>query len=347
MKTFWDKYPIIGLAPMDGVTDAAFRYISDTIGKPDLLLTEFVSVEGITAGAIALLDAFIYHKTKTPTIAQIYGTEPEAFYQSAFIVCELGFDGIDINMGCPDKSVSGRGAGAGLIRNPERAKAIVKATKQAALDWSEGKKLGDVGLRPKVTNAVRKLQKQLDITPIRRLLPVSVKTRIGFDRPVIHEWISHLLETEPVNITIHGRTLKQMYTGLADWDEIGAAAQLAKGSSTTIMGNGDVKSMDDAGKRIKEYGLHGVLIGRATFGNPWLFKREIPSTDMRLRAALAHCEAFERMLPKGHFLSLRKHMAWYCKGFDGAAEIRARLMSIQSVADVRQIVQPLFSKNQN
>ncbi len=344
MKTFWDNEPLIGLAPMDGVTDAAFRYIVDTVGKPDLLLTEFVAVEGVTAGATKLLEGFVYHKTKTPTIAQIYGTEPEAFYKAAIIVAELGFDGIDINMGCPDKSVSGRGAGAGLIRTPDLAQKIVQSVQQAVQDWSEGQSMENAGIRPKVTEAVHAMIKRYQYTSTRQIIPVSVKTRIGFEAPSIKEWISYLLEVQPVNITVHGRTLKQMYTGFADWEQIGIAAATAKGTKTYVMGNGDIKTKEEALQRIKQYNLHGVLIGRATFGNPWLFTGEEIDYKTRLKTGLEHCRAFERLLPEGNFLSLRKHMAWYCRGFDHSAQMRAQLMTVKSAREVEEIVQPVIAQ---
>ncbi len=342
MKSFWDNSPMIGLAPMDGVTDAAFRFIVDTYGKPDILITEFVTVEGITAGATRLLDGLIYHQTSTPTIAQIYGTSPDAFYKAALIVAEMGFDGIDINMGCPDKSVTGRGAGAGLIRTPQLAQKIVHAVKQAVRDWSEGQSMEHADIRPKVVDAVNNLIKYYGYSATRRVLPVSVKTRTGFDTPTTKEWIKHLLETEPANITLHGRTLKQMYTGLADWEQIGIAAQAAQGTKTKIMGNGDIKSVTEARKKIIQYGLHGALIGRATFGNPWLFTHTEVDSKTRLQVALEHCRAFEKLLPEGNFLSLRKHMAWYCKGFDGAAETRVKLMTVKSAQEVEDIVKPLL-----
>lgn len=343
MKTFWNNDTIIGLAPMDGVTDAAFRYIVDTKGKPDLLITEFVAVEGVTAGALKLLEGFVYHKTETPTVAQIYGTDPEAFYKAALIVAELGFDGIDINMGCPDKSVSGRGAGAGLIRTPALAQEIILRVKQAVLDWSEGQTMENAGIRPKVTEAVHRMIENYSYTSTRKLLPVSVKTRIGFEQPTITEWISCLLEAEPANITVHGRTLKQMYTGRADWEQIGIAAQTAKGTSTFVMGNGDISSLEDAKQKIQHYDLHGVLIGRATFGNPWLFRGVEVDYKERLRTGLEHCKAFEKLLPEGNFLSLRKHMAWYCRGFAHSAEMRTRLMTVKSAQEVEDIVMPVIS----
>lgn len=145
---FWRglKRPIVALAPMDGVTDAAFRYIVDIYGKPSILFTEFTSVEGIVRGAWQLLQSFIYHKTSTPTVAQIFGKEPEAFYKTAILLAEMGFDGIDINMGCPDKNVARHGGGAALILKPQLAKEIICSVKKGLHDWSEGKKVEDLQL---------------------------------------------------------------------------------------------------------------------------------------------------------------------------------------------------------
>src|SRR3989344_6611393 len=157
---FWNnlKRPIIGLSPMDGVTDAAFRYICDKYGKPAVLFTEFTSVEGITRGAVKILDAFIYHKTSTPTVAQVYGSTPQSFYDATFVVCEMGFDGIDINMGCPDHNISKRGSGAALIRTPQIAKKIINSVKKASKDYFEGKNIEDTDLPKPVIEWIRDYQ---------------------------------------------------------------------------------------------------------------------------------------------------------------------------------------------
>ena len=129
---FWNtvQKPIIGLSPMDGVTDAAFRYIVDKYGAPSVLITEFTNVEGIVRGAVQLMSAFTYHKTNTPTVAQIFGIEEDAFYKTAFALCEMGFSGIDINMGCPDRHIAKKGGGAGLILQPQKAQRIIKNVKK-------------------------------------------------------------------------------------------------------------------------------------------------------------------------------------------------------------------------
>lgn len=341
-KGFWSGLPkpIIALAPMDGVTDAAFRYITDKYGKPHILFTEFTSVEGLSRGAEVLLEAFVHHSTQTPIVAQIFGAEPESFYKTAFILGEMGYDGIDINMGCPDKNVAKHGGGAGLIRTPELAKRIVRETRRGIQDWAAGKTMEEAGLPEQIYEHVNRYkQSHLDQIKPRRELPVSVKTRIGYDKIVTTEWISHLLETEPVNISLHGRTLKQMYTGTADWDEIAKAAELVHRTDTLILGNGDIKSVHEAADRSRTYGTDGALIGRAAFGNPWLFADTQTDWKTRLRTAVEHCRAFVDMTPEQHFLSLRKHMAWYCKGFDRAQEIRIQLMKTNTVEDVARVVE--------
>lgn len=342
----WNKLsePIIGLSPMDGVTDAAFRYIADIHGKPSILVTEFTSVEGVSHGAVKLLDAFVYHKTDTPTIAQIYGSDVASFYKTTFICCEMGFDAVDINMGCPDAAVARRGGGAGLILKPQLAQEIIQTVKRAVYDWSEGKKLEDVGLNKHVVAWVTKYKLAHQIQAERKILPVSVKTRIGYEEIVTQDWIKTLLEMEPAAITLHGRTLKQMYTGKANWEEIGKAAEITRDTSTLLLGNGDITSLADAHQKIQTYNLQGALIGRASFGNPWIFRSYEPTTKERLKTALEHCRMFMKLTPEGHFLSLRKHLAWYCKGFDKAAEVRARFMHVKTIEDVEAIMHEVLEK---
>jgi tRNA-dihydrouridine synthase B len=340
---FWKetKKPIIAQAPMDGVTDAAFRYITDTYGHPSFLFTEFTTVEGIMHGAVKPLRAFMHHRTKTPTVAQLFGGDPEKFYSVVFVVAEMGFDGVDINMGCPFKHITKGGAGAGLILQPKMAQKIIRATQQGVKDWSEGKKIEDVGLPDSIVAYVKNYQKVNKPEVIRCQLPVSVKTRVGYDKLVTEDWINTLLETKPDAISLHGRTLKQMYTGDANWDEIGKAADIAHHFGTLLLGNGDVKSKKDALDKAKKYGVDGVMIGRASFGNPWVFAGVDASWQEHLRVALEHCKKFDELLPDMPFFPLRKHLAWYCKGFDHAAEVRVRLLQTNSTEEVRAILQEL------
>ena len=338
-KGFWAqlKKPIIGLAPMDGVTDAPFRYITTKYGKPSLVMTEFTSVEGICYGNEKGLKAFLYDEIERPIAAQIFGCNPESFYKVAFVVAELGFDGIDINMGCPAKNVATKGSGAALIQTPEIAKEIVRQTRKGTQDWANGRTMED-GLPENIIQTVHTMQ---PVRPEKRELPVSVKTRIGFNSNVAVEWAKHLLETEPVNISIHGRTLKQMYTGNADWDAIAAAAEVIKKTDTTVLGNGDIDSIQDGLERVKQYGVDGFMIGRASFGNPWVFNREHGelSLEDRLAAAKEHSHKYEKILREDHFYPMRKHLAWYCKGFYGASEIRKKLMKAENAKEVEQILE--------
>lgn len=338
-KGFWGKLekPIIGLAPMDGVTDAAFRYIVCKYGKPDVVITEFTNVEGLARGAVKMLKAFDYHESERPVVAQIYGVEVDSYYKCCVMLCEMGFDGIDINMGCPANAVARHGSGAALIKTPELAKEIVRTCKKACKDWSEGITLKEAGVHENMIELIEEGKFE------RKLIPVSVKTRIGFSESVVEEWTKHLLEEMPVNITMHGRTLRQMYMGQADWEEIRKSALLCKQAGVSFLGNGDVTSLEDARARCKEYGVDGVLVGRATFGNPWFFSGEMPDLEERLRVMVEHAEYFES-LGTHYFPHIRKHLGWYCKGFDGAKELRKVLTRTDSAAEVSEHVKTFLEQ---
>lgn len=338
-KGFWQKLsrPIIGLAPMDGVTDEPFRLIAVKYGKPDLITTEFTSVEGICAGALKILDAFIYSEKERPIMAQLFGVTPEAFYKAFFVVAQMGFDGVEINMGCPAKNISSIGAGASLIKKPALAKKIIGQVQKAAKDFSNGITYKDVGLPDPILTYL----KNRKVTP--RHLPVSIKTRIGYDKNNVKEWVKHLLEVSPANITIHGRTLKQMYGGSADWDAIGYASDLAGKTDTSIIGNGDIKSIDEARAKCKEYNLDGVLIGRAALGNPWVFCGKNPTLRMRLKTAVEHSRLYEKIFKGRHFLPMRKHLGWYCKGFPNASDFRQKIMQADSAKEAEEIIAKEFN----
>lgn len=338
---FWSKLkkPIIGLAPMDGVTDAPFRLLTAKYGKPDLHITEFTSAEGICAGAIRPLEAFIYDETERPIIAQLFGNTPECFYKAFFVIAELGFDGVDINMGCPSKNVATKGAGASLIQTPDLAKKLIRQSKKAAKDWNEGKKIEDLDLPEEIFEYVRK-NKPKNIK--RKLLPVSVKTRIGYNSNIAEEWIQQIVEEKPAAITLHGRTLKQMYTGTADWEAIAKAVEIAHRSDTLLLGNGDIKSLEDAHEHIKKYNVDGVLIGRAALGNPWIFNDAKTETLKNIfNTAIEHSRLHEKLLKKKPFVHMRKHLAWYCKGFHGASKVRQELMKTTDAKEVADLLNNL------
>lgn len=337
-KGFWGKLkgPIVALAPMDGVTDAGFRYMVCKHSKPSFVVTEFTNVEGLARGATSMLKAFLYSDIERPIVAQIFGVEVDSFYKSAVMLAHLGFDGIDINMGCPANKVAKKGSGASLILTPELAKKIIFAVKKASQDFYNGITMEEAGVHPDIIAEVVRMNGEKVIA--KDLLPVSVKTRIGYDKEVVEEWMGHLISTEPDVIELHGRTLKQMYTGEADWKAIAKASKMAHEAGIMLIGNGDVQSMKDAKKKIKKYKVDGVLVGRATFGNPWFFGDHEPSREERLAAAIEHAWLLENEYPEIHFMSIRKHLAWYMKGFEGAKEARMKLMMADNASDVEEII---------
>lgn len=346
---FWQNLdlPIIGLAPMDGVTDFPFRFIQKKYGQPSVMYTEFSSVEGICHGSNIFQKEFLYDESQRPLVAQIFGTEPTCFYQAAILCCELGFDGIDINMGCPAKNVAHRGAGAGLIRTPQLAQQIVGSVKKGVFDWSEGATIDHCPdivdeSRKEVRQRKQEIQQHSPFADLTRLLiPVSIKTRLGYDSPLVAEWIPALLETEPCAIALHGRTLTQHYGGAANWDIIAEAAQLTKPTKTLLLGNGDVHSRADALEKISQYGIDGVLIGRASFGNPYVFLDQSPTIPSNAQLALEHAQLYEQTfqtMEKYSFLPMRKHLGWYIRGMEHASEIRAKLFSTNTAAEVETIL---------
>ena len=309
-ENFWKnlKKPIMALAPMANVTDAAFRQMFAECGAPDIYWTEFVSVEGLLSpGKDALLPDFWYGEGERPIVAQIFGAKPEQFEEVGALVRELGFDGVDVNMGCPDKGVEKQGAGAALIKNPEQAKKIIRALK--------------IGANP---------------------LPVSIKTRIGYTKNEIQTWIPALLEEGLTALTVHLRTRKEMSDVPAHWELAPDIVKLRDryAPETLLLGNGDVSSLKEAGQRVKESGMDGAMIGRGIFGNPWFFSGRTPDLRERLERMVRHTETFEKMFADiKRFEVMKKHFKAYANGFDGARELRAKLMETENAAEVRRITE--------
>jgi nifR3 family TIM-barrel protein len=320
---FWKtlKKPIFVLAPMANVTDAAFRRIIAQYGKPDVTWTEFVSCDGLMSpGRDKLLVDFMYSESERPIVAQIFGSKPENFYKTALLAQELGFDGIDINMGCPDKNVEKQGAGACLIKNPLLAQEIIRETKRGAGN-----------------------------------LPVSVKTRIGYNKNILSEWLPYLLETEPAAITVHARTRKEMSLVPAHWEVLADAVAIRDAhdhseNKTLILGNGDVKNISEAYERVRQTGVDGVMIGRGIFGNPWLFNKSFNETKLavteKLKVMIEHTYLFEKILGEHkNFDIMKKHYKAYVNGFNGAKELRVKLMEgAKTAADVERIVMDHLGK---
>lgn len=356
-RLFAEKKLVLGLSPMDGVTDVTMRFMTGKYGKPDLLFTEFVSVDALAhakeeKSVERIMKAFVRAQdvgelqAKPFEIAQMFGHTPELFYQAAVMIATLGFDGMDINMGCPMHKVEDQGSGAGLIRTPEIAQEIVKQSKQGMEDFAKGKvTIDDLKMSDGIKQWVRAHAHPLvGLEP----LPVSVKTRIGVDKDVSESWMETLMSVNPANISLHGRTLRQLYQGRADWDSIARAAVVVHKYGGRILGNGDVESLADAQAKATEYGVDGVLIGRAAEGNPQVFVgNDQPSREQSFAWMIEHAELYEKLnKPTGEidpndvrwFMPMRKHLAWYCKGFPGAVDLRIQLMQSNSTQEVRQIL---------
>ena len=297
------------LAPMADVTDWAFRQIVAECGKPDVFYTEFISCDGLCSqGRDRLMKHLYFTENERPIVAQFFGAKPEHFFQCAKLSKELGFDGVDINMGCPDRKVIKQGAGAALIQNPSLAQEIIAASKEGAGS-----------------------------------LPVSVKTRLGFDAIETDKWIPKLLETDLAAITIHGRTKKELSLVPAHWDEIGKVADMAEGTETLIIGNGDVENLDEAESKIKMYGLDGVMVGRGIFKNPWFFnpnhslRDETPLT--RIMLLRKHVGFFTQLWgEEKNFAQLKRFFKIYIQGWEGAKELRIDLMGCHNSGEVEAIL---------
>jgi nifR3 family TIM-barrel protein len=308
---FWEKLkkPFTVLAPMANVTDWAFRDIVARLGRPDVFYTEFISADGIDAvGKEKFAGELFYKETERPIVVQFFTSKPEMMEKSARLAVELGFDGVDINMGCPDKSVEKQRAGAALIKNPTLAKELIAAAKQGAGN-----------------------------------LPVSVKTRLGFNEIETDTWISQLLETKIPVLTVHARTRKEMSAVPAHWDELGKISEMAKGTGTLIIGNGDVLSMTEVREKAAAYNLDGIMIGRGIFQNPWLFNETIDpytiSPDLRIKTMLDHCDNFEKLWSDNrNFDTLKRFFKIYINNWPGAKDLRAELMMAKSIPQVREII---------
>lgn len=324
---FWQKLkkPIMVLAPMYDVTDGAFRQIINKYGKPDVFFTEFVSADGLChpTGREKLLRELYFTPDERPIVAQLFSSRPEKMRQAAKMVTELGFDGIDINMGCPDRTIEKQGCGSDLIKHPSLAVELINAAKAGVSDAGSD-------------------------------IPVSVKTRIGYNRPDLENWTRELLKAEPAVITFHLRTRKEMSKVPAHWELAHIPVEIARGTDTLIIGNGDVQTPAEGREKAKQYGLDGVMIGRGIFGNPWLFAEKIPAVEEKLKVLVEHTKLFEDMyretptnkkLFNGHtksFAVMKKHFKAYVSDFPGATELRAKLMETENASEVEGVVDKFF-----
>lgn len=363
---FWQQLqrPFLVVAPMADVTDAPFRRLiasysahtraDGTVGGADVTWTEFVSADGLVRatpeGKEKLMADLLYTEGERPIVAQLFTSVPAHMEYAAALCRELGFDGVDINMGCPDRSIEKQGCGAAMIKTPEVACAVIEAAKRGArMGEHDG-------------------------------IPVSVKTRLGYHHDQLEDWLPQLLRTNPAAITIHARTRKEMSKVPARWERIARAVEIRdslQGSGperTRIIGNGDVLSREDGLEKIAATGADGAMVGRALFGNPWFFhptrrlpirltalpthgvdRETIMTTDTeasgvsyvtleeRLRVMVTHTKLFTELLPHKSFATMKKHFKAYVGGFPGAAELRHRLMEQESASGVELVIEDLLS----
>lgn len=313
MKGFWQGItePFFIQAPMEDVTDAAFRQLIAKFGKPDIIFTEFTSADGLVlapeSGKRSILKKLLYVDAERPIVAQLFSSIPERMEQAARIVRDLGFDGIDINMGCPDRSVEKSGCGAALIKNPDTARALIRAAKKGSG------------------------------------LPVSVKTRIGYAQDELDTWLPALLSEEPVCVTIHARTRNELSDVPARWDKVAKAVEIrnALKSEALIVGNGDIRTLSEAREKARTSGANGVMLGRAIYGNPWLYQeRSEPSPHERIEALCEHIRLFDTLLgDTSNFATMKKHFKAYISGWEGAKELRMALMDTHDATEACRVLE--------
>lgn len=303
--------PFLVLAPMDDVTDTVFRQVVASTAAPDLYFTEFVNVDGLQSeGREKLLPKLQFSAKETPIIAQIWGKEPENYYKTTLELKEMGFAGVDINMGCPIKAVVKNGCCSALINDRERAGEIIQAVQKAAGED----------------------------------FPVSVKTRIGFGE-VDLTWIEFLLGFKLNMLTIHGRTTREMSKVPAHWDVIGQCRELRDQLSpaTKIVGNGDVLSYQQAQELVQQYKLDGIMIGRGIFEDPFVFAQKSPwrnyTKEQKLELFKKHIDLFAETWQHNErkLHTLNKFCKIYVNGFDGAKEMREKFMNAQTIDELGDI----------
>src|SRR5574343_1284825 len=343
LKNKKEGKPFFALAPMADVTDAAFRRIVTKYGKPDVLWTEFVSADGLDSmGQEALKKDLEYTETERPIVAQLFSSNPEKMYKAVSLCVLLGFDGVDINMGCPDRAIERQGCGSAMINTPDIALSVINAAKRAIYDSGKD-------------------------------VPLSVKTRVGYNKPEIDTWVKFLLEQNLASLTIHARTRKDLSKVPANWDYVKQVVLLKNKISpnTIIIGNGDVLNIQQGKDLALKTGCDGIMIGRAIFGNPWLFNENFNTKESRfnkiqsilasifgrknrywlrnktnvslkdkLSVLIEHAYLFEELLG-GHknFAVMKRHFKAYANGFRGAKDLRIKLMDEgNSAVEVEQIV---------
>lgn len=298
---------------MEDVTDAAFRRLIASYADPALprvMFTEFTAADGLiladAKGQRRLRKKLDFSDAERPIVAQLFSSNPERMEKAAALCAELGFDGVDINMGCPDRAVERTGCGSAMIKNPPLAREIIRAVKRGAAG-----------------------------------IPVSVKTRIGYNVNELETWLPELLAEEPANVTIHARTRKEMSDVPARWEHVARAVEIrdAAGSQTLITGNGDVKNIADARVKAAETKCDGVMLGRAVFGNPWIFsqKSDTPTPEEKMERLIEHITLFqEHLTGYQNDAVMKRHFKAYIGGWDNAKDLRQKLMDAEDLESAKR-----------
>ncbi|KML32235.1 tRNA dihydrouridine synthase [Rossellomorea marisflavi] len=316
---FWHELPrpFFILAPMEAVTDVVFRHVVSEAARPDVFFTEFTNTESYChpKGKDSVRGRLTFTDDEQPIVAHIWGDKPEYFRQMSIGMAEMGFRGIDINMGCPVQNVAANGKGSGLIRRPDTAAELIQAAKAGGL-------------------------------------PVSVKTRLGYTEvDEWYDWLKHLLEQDIVNLSIHLRTKKEMSNVDAHWELIPEIKKLRDeiAPNTLLTINGDIADRQQGLELAEKYGVDGIMIGRGIFQNPFAFeteKKEHSSQELLelLRLQLDLHDKYNDELEPRPFKPLRRFFKIYVRGFKGASELRNRLMETESTDEVRALLDEYAEK---
>lgn len=311
-ENFWADLPkpFFILAPMEDVTDVVFRHVVKEAGAPDVFFTEFTNSDSYCHpdGKDSVRGRLVFTEDEQPVVAHIWGDKPEFFREMSIGMAEMGFKGLDINMGCPVPNVAERGKGSGLIRRPATAAELIEAAKAGGI-------------------------------------PVSVKTRIGFEQiDELEGWITHLLEQDIVNLSVHLRTRKEMSKYPAHWDMIPKIVELRDkiAPQTLITINGDIPDRKTGLELVEKYGVDGVMIGRGIFKNPFAFEKEPKEHSSKelldlLKLQLDLQDKYSKLVPRS-IVGLHRFFKIYVKGFPGANDLRVKLMNTKSTDEVRTIL---------
>lgn len=342
MSNFWlhTPKPLIGLSPMDGITDFPMREIQAEIAKPDVIYTEFVSIEGFLRKPEKFLPTLKFSEKQRPVVAQLFGSDPRSFAEVLTQVVKLGFDGIDINMGCPSKNVLEQGGGGALIGHHPQVEKIITSS----------------------------------LGVLKNIIPLSIKTRIMETEKNTLNWVKFLSSFPVSTVCIHGRPLKQLHSGPVGWDQLEKCAQFLKNSKIVFLGNGGIKNRNEGIETSRKYHLDGVLIGKAAIGNPWVFQKNTPPViaspteggtkqspqlsyhpeHIRFTQYKLHEGSFEKknifstllhhsqlvydFYGEKNFNIIRKYLSAYCKNFPGSKTLRLKLLLSKNPQEIDNIL---------